>query len=149
VRPVDEMVDAYRASGRKVTPQRLAVMAAVHGNASHPTAESVHAIVTASMPTVSLRTVYSVLGELVQLGELHHLDLGTGSARFDPNVEAHHHLVCESCGAVRDVAVDHPDVKPVSSPDAGFSIHSTDIVFRGRCGGCSDATTSQRRDHSG
>jgi len=149
VRPVDEMVDAYRNSGRKVTPQRLAVMSAVQGNAGHPTAEAVHATVTATMPTVSLRTVYSVLGELVELGELRQLDLGTGSSRFDPKVEPHHHLVCDDCGTVHDVAVDHPEVQPVSQPDANFSIRSTDIVFRGRCGRCSGAATSHRREPRG
>ncbi len=137
------MVDAYRASGRKVTPQRLAVMEAVHGHTGHPTAEGVHALVSASMPTVSLRTVYSVLGELVELGEVRQLDLGTGSARFDPNGEPHHHLVCDVCGAVLDVAVDHPDVQPLSPPDDGFTIHTTDIVFRGRCSRCARGTSAE------
>ena len=32
--------------------------------------------------------------------ELGHLHVGTGSTRFDPNLDEHHHLVCESCKAV-------------------------------------------------
>jgi Fe2+ or Zn2+ uptake regulation protein len=133
---VPEMVEAYRSAGRKVTPQRHAVLAALADNDSHPTAEAVHAAVTASMPTVSLRTVYSVLGELVALGEVHQLDLGTGSARFDPNVEPHHHLVCDRCGRVRDVLVDHSDVRPVAAESRDFHIDTTEIVFRGRCVAC-------------
>ncbi len=143
------MVDAYRASGRKVTPQRLAVMAAVHGHTGHPSAEAVHAAVTTSMPTVSLRTVYSVLGELVELGELRQLDLGTGSARFDPNGEPHHHLVCDGCGAVRDVAVDHPDPRPLPPPVTGFTIHTTDIVFRGHCSACAETASAHRSPPTG
>ena len=57
------------------------------------------------MPTISLRTVYQTLNDLSEMGEILHLDLGTGSARFDANVEEpHHHLVCEGCGLVRDLA---------------------------------------------
>ena len=73
------------------------------------------------MPNVSLKTVYQTLNDLAELGEITALDLGTGAARFDPNVEStHHHLVCRSCGKVRDVEADFsglqvPRVRPRAS----------------------------------
>src|SRR3954468_24953902 len=103
MRTPGELTELFRSQGRKVTPQREAVFRALMGNDLHPTAEAVHAVVTAEMPSVSLRTVYQVLNDLAQMGEIQALDLGTGAARFDPNVDAHHHLVCTSCGKVRDV----------------------------------------------
>ena len=54
--------------------------------------------------------MYQTLNDLAAMGELQQLDLGTGSARFDPNVDAHHHLVCDACGEVRDLYVDFADV---------------------------------------
>ena len=136
----DELVGLYRARGSKITPQRQAIFRVLHGNPAHPTAEAVHAAVTVDMPAVSLRTVYSVLGELADMGEIRQLDLGTGAQRFDPNVGTHHHLVCVECGLVRDVSVDHPDVGPtdVTAPDgeADFRVDGTEIVFRGLCGAC-------------
>ena len=61
----------------------------------------------ATMPAVSLRTVYQTLNDLAEMGEITRIEVGTGSARFDPNVEErHHHLVCEGCGMVRDLHVD-------------------------------------------
>ena len=136
-----ELVATFRSHGLKVTPQRLAVFRALDGNRSHPSAESVHAAVVAELPTVSLRTVYSVLGELAELGEILQFDLGTGSSRFDPNLDPHHHLVCERCGSVYDVHVDHPGVRPTSASAEGFRITGTEIVFRGLCATCVDAPT--------
>jgi Fe2+ or Zn2+ uptake regulation protein len=140
VQTPDELVGVFRARGLKMTPQRYAVFQALHGNHTHPTAEAVHASVTSTMPSVSLRTVYSVLGELAAFGQIRQIDLGTGSARFDPNTADHHHLVCESCGMVRDVSVRHPELRPVpvgQVTDAErFTVSGTDIVFRGRCGEC-------------
>ena len=136
------IIQAYRGTGRRITPQRHAVMSVLAGNHSHPTAEAVHAAVTATMPTVSLRTVYSVLGELVELGEVLQLDLGTGSARFDPNTASHHHLVCERCGSVSDVQVDHPDVRPLPPDADDFRIDGTQIVFRGECAQCASAAVT-------
>jgi len=134
------MSAAFRAQGRKLTPQRLAVFRALDGNDAHPSAEAIHAAVVAELPTVSLRTVYAVLGELAELGSVLQLELGTGAARFDPHVDPHHHLVCERCGTVRDVHVDHPDVRPVDAPADGFRITGTEIVFRGLCVTCAGAT---------
>ena len=72
------------------------------------------------------------------------LDLGTGSARFDPNLDAHHHLVCDACGAVRDVDVDASHRAACRRPSLdGFSIETTEIVFRGVCADCA----RRRADH--
>lgn len=132
----DELTERFRAQGMKVTPQRQCIFRALHDHPGHPTAESVYAEVSAEMPTISLRTVYQTLNDLASMGELHQLDLGTGSARFDPNLEVHHHLVCDRCGRVIDVEL---DASTVTVPDAdrhGFSIEATQIVFRGTCADC-------------
>ncbi len=132
----DDLTHRYREAGLRLTPQRQAVFRALHDNTSHPSAESVYASVTAELPNVSLRTVYSILGELAEMGEVLQLELGTGSFRFDPNVTPHHHAVCERCGTVRDVFVDHPDVRPADAEGDGFRITGTEIVFRGICASC-------------
>jgi Fe2+ or Zn2+ uptake regulation protein len=143
MRTPTELSARFRASGLKVTPQREAVFRALQGTDDHPTAESVHATVTAEMPTVSLRTVYQVLNDLAAMGEIHALELGTGAARFDPNVDAHHHLVCTSCGRVRDVYVDPVDVP---STVEGFVVTSAEVVFRGRCETCSPTSDHPSTD---
>jgi Fe2+ or Zn2+ uptake regulation protein len=133
MRAPSELVERFREQGLKVTPQREAVFRALMGNDLHPTAEAVHAVVTAEMPNVSLRTVYQVLNDLAAMGEIQALDLGTGAARFDPNVDAHHHLVCTSCGKVRDVYVEQV-VLPAAAP--GFTVDSAEVIYRGRCDVC-------------
>ena len=132
-----ELTELFREQGYKITPQREAVFRALHGNDAHPTAESVHAAVSTDMPSVSLRTVYQVLNDLASMGELQLLDMGTGSTRFDPNVDAHHHLVCTECGKVRDLYADFRTVRVPAGADQGFTIDSAEVVFRGRCDSCS------------
>ena len=126
----------FRARGLKVTPQRQAIFRVLHGETTHPTAESVYAAVSTSMPTISLRTVYQTLNDLAAMGEVHALDLGTGSARFDPNLDSHHHLVCDRCGRVVDVYADASEVRVPGTQRHGFTIKSTEVVFRGLCPDC-------------
>jgi Fe2+ or Zn2+ uptake regulation protein len=132
----EQLTEAFRARGLKVTPQRQAIFAALAGNTSHPTAESVYAAVSAHMPTISLRTVYQTLNDLAEMRELNHVHLGTGSSRFDPNLVPHHHLVCNECGQVTDVHTRFDDLGLDATEAAGYALASTEIVFRGVCPAC-------------
>jgi Fe2+ or Zn2+ uptake regulation protein len=127
---------AFREQGLRVTPQRQAIFRILHGSERHPTAEWVHEAARVDMPTISLKTVYQTLNDLAAMGELQQLHLGRGSARFDPTDAPHHHLVCESCGAVVDLHVDFTDLQVPDGLGHGFLVSSTEIVFRGRCAAC-------------
>ncbi len=163
MRSPDELTTLFRQRNLKVTPQRRAVFDALHGEAGHLTADAVWARVRAHMPTVSLRTVYQALNDLVDLGEVRPVTVGSGGTRFDPNTGGHDHFVCRACGRVDDVIATRPQVLigPAAAPrddDAGTgapcagepdgaaltvadappgcSIDSAEIVFRGLCATC-------------
>ncbi|MBK5223523.1 MAG: transcriptional repressor [Acidimicrobiia bacterium] len=138
----DELTDIFRARGLKVTPQRQLIFRVLHDELRHATAEAVHARASRDMPTMSLRTVYQTLNDLAAMGEIVQLDLGTGSSRFDTNLDAHQHLVCAECGSVRDIVVDSADIELAEATLEGFAVSSTDIVFRGRCASCAAGARS-------
>lgn len=136
MRSPEELTEIFRSSGRKVTPQRQSIFRALHGSEAHPTAEAVYEEVRAEMPTISLRTVYQTLNDLAAMGELQATNLGTGSVRFDPNTNPHHHLVCRGCGWVQDLGAEFPEVTVPAGHDVGFEVTATEIVFRGLCSRC-------------
>jgi Fe2+ or Zn2+ uptake regulation protein len=136
VRSPAELTEAFRQQGLKITPQRQCIFRLLHDNVEHPTAEAVYAAAAAQMPSISLRTVYQTLNDLASMGEINAVDLGTGSGRFDPNIRDHHHLVCEVCGAVRDVDVDTSALVLPARARHGFAVDTTEVVFRGRCPAC-------------
>jgi len=143
VKSPGELTQIFRTRGLKVTPQRQCIFRALYGSEAHPSAESVFASVSTEMPTISLRTVYQTLNDLTAMGELAQIDLGTGSSRFDPNLDPHQHLVCERCGEVRDVHADMSTVHLPAAAGRGFRVSSTEIVFRGVCAECA-ATPADR-----
>lgn len=142
MRSSHELAELLRERGLRLTPQRQAVFSVLDGNGSHPTADAVHAAVTATLPNVSLRTVYSVLRDLADLGEITQLDLGTGAYRFDPNTSAHDHFVCDRCGAVHDVESSDPSNRPTVVGDHRFRITAAHVVFRGICDDCHETGSS-------
>ncbi len=135
----DALTDLFRANGRKITAQRQCIFRSLEGDVTHPSAERVHEKVRREMPNVSLKTVYQTLNDLAELGAISVLDVGTGAARFDPNVEtAHHHLVCRGCGKVRDLAAEFPGLRVPPRAAQGFEVDSAEVVFRGVCDDCRD-----------
>jgi Fe2+ or Zn2+ uptake regulation protein len=131
-----ELVSAFRAQGRKITPQRQLLFQLLHNNDAHPTAESLYTIASTKMPGISLRTVYQTLNELAEMGELQFIDVGSGATRFDPNIGDHHHVVCDECGELRDVDVKGAShLKPTGAED--FTVTDVGVLFHGTCKKCS------------
>ncbi|MHB1130443.1 MAG: Fur family transcriptional regulator, partial [Ilumatobacteraceae bacterium] len=121
-----ELALAFRAHGRKLTPQRQLLFQLLHGNDTHPTAEALYAVASAKMPGISLRTVYQTLNELAEMGELQFIDVGSGATRFDPNIDDHHHVVCDECGQIRDVHVKGvAQLKPIGGEE--FAVTDVDV----------------------
>jgi Fe2+ or Zn2+ uptake regulation protein len=140
VTPVDELTERFRAEGLRVTPQRQVIFRLLHGNDEHPTVEALYESARAEMPTISLKTVYQTVHDLEAMGEVTLLDLGTGSVRVDPNVDArHHHLICTRCNKVRDVIVDVGELRVPASARQGFQVDGVEVKFRGVCDQCASA----------
>jgi Fe2+ or Zn2+ uptake regulation protein len=134
----DQLTALFRERGLRVTPQRQMIFGLLHGNDAHPTVESLHERAQAEMPTMSLKTVYQTVHDLEALGEVDVLDLGTGSLRVDPNVEdEHHHLVCSSCGRIRDLPVEFDGLRVPGRYRRDFTVDTVEVIFRGRCDECS------------
>ncbi len=141
MRTPEELTELFRGSGRKMTAQRQCIFRILQGDESHPSAETIHAAAVREMETISLKTVYQTLHDLSELGEITALDVGTGSTRFDPNVDdPHHHLVCRDCGRVRDLVVEFPDLAVPRGADLGFEVGTAEVIFRGLCPQCRSAT---------
>ncbi|HXH84237.1 MAG TPA: transcriptional repressor [Candidatus Tectomicrobia bacterium] len=126
-----------RATGLRVTPQRLAVYRALAEDASHPTADGVYAAVRRRLPGFSRATVYRVLDSLEREHLIRRVSTPQGVARFDANVDHHQHLVCRVCGTMIDVSVPAlADATPPTIDVPGFVVERLDVRLVGRCGGC-------------
>jgi Fe2+ or Zn2+ uptake regulation protein len=128
---------ALRARGQRVTPQRLAIAAAVRELDRHATADEVFTAVAARMPGVSLPTVYATLELLEDMGLVRRVATESGTAVFDPRTDEHHHLVCRRCGAIADLdgPVDSGRLL-AAARDAGFTPDEAQVVVRGLCARC-------------
>lgn len=137
----DNLLVRLRTRNWRMTSQRRVVAEVLEGEHVHLTADEVRALAQVHLPEISLATVYNTLNELVSMGEVSEVSAGSGPKRYDPNtVTAHQHLVCVSCGALRDVYPDGVDTLRLPPAEThGFALGEVGIVFRGLCPACQAA----------
>ena len=98
-----DLHEKLRATGLKVTLQRLAVYRALLESHGHLTAEQVHQAVARDNAALSLSTVYNVLETLVEIGAISEIVTDDGAKLFDRTTAPHHHFVDLDTGEVLDI----------------------------------------------
>ena len=142
-RRCDRFSQALRASGFRLTHQRLEVVRVLAASETHPDAEEVFRAVRERVPTISLDTVYRTLGTLADLGLASRVSGITGAARFDGNTDHHHHFICTRCDAIHDIESAELDaLLPPGSASQHGQVGSVEVRFRGVCRECAP------RDHA-
>ena len=133
----DRLAGHIRSAGLKVTAQRLAVLRALQ-NAPHSSAERVLAVVREELPAISAQAVYGILAAFARASVARRIEPAGSPALYEARVgDNHHHLVCISCGAIRDVDCvigQAPCLSP--SDDSGFTVIAAEVTFSGVCSSC-------------
>ncbi len=132
-----QMSDAIRARGGRVTPQRRLILEHVQRQDGHFTADQLLASAAGEMPGISGPTVYATLDLLEELGLVHRVPGLGGTEVYDARTDGHDHLVCRVCGRVTDVdlAVDGDAImRRVGA--SGFVPESASLAVIGVCGAC-------------
>jgi Fur family transcriptional regulator, peroxide stress response regulator len=104
-----EFVARCRKRGIAVTPQRLAVIEALLASENHPSADDICTSVRRNHPHVSSATIHRILEQFCEVGEARKVTLLHDLARYDGNVEAHHHILCVRCRRVQDIEMPEVD----------------------------------------
>jgi Fe2+ or Zn2+ uptake regulation protein len=137
----DEVAERLRRHGLRATAPRVAVLRAVGEIPGHPDTETITGHVRGMLGTVSIQAVYDSLHAMTQAGLLRRIEPAGSPARYETRVgDNHHHVVCRSCGAARDIDCvigAAPCLTPVDAGD--FLIDEAEVTFWGLCPDCQTA----------
>ncbi|MEU4221422.1 Fur family transcriptional regulator [Actinoplanes sp. NPDC026623] len=127
-----------RGAALRVTRPRVAVLSAVHTH-PHADTDSIIGAVRRNLPDVSHQAVYNTLHALTAAKLVRRIQPSGSVARYEARVgDNHHHIVCRTCGVIADVDCAVGEAPCLeASDDNGFSIDEAEVVFWGRCPGCS------------
>jgi Fur family transcriptional regulator, ferric uptake regulator len=138
--PVDEIVRRLRREGRRLTPQREAILSDVMRAEGHITPQTVARRVQRRMPAVNVSTVYRTLAMLEELGVVQHSHLEQGAEYHRTGEGEHVHLTCSRCGAEDDLSLrEAGSLKAVIRRHRGFLPDLRHFAISGLCASCQKA----------
>jgi Fur family peroxide stress response transcriptional regulator len=99
--------------------------------------EEIYQAVQPRFPMLSLNTVYYTVASLREAGLIADVPVQDSAARFDANMDRHHHLVCLGCHKIEDL-YDHAldQLKVSARKTNGYLLESHRVEFRGYCSKC-------------
>ena len=101
--------DRLNKANLKATHQRLAILQAIDSCKTHPTPESIYALIKEEYPTITLATVYNTLDSFAEAGIINKVASVSGTKRYDPNIGAHGHIYIHNTDEILDYYDDELD----------------------------------------
>jgi len=123
---------------RKNSRKRNAILEAMRGTKSHPSAQWVYDSLRSSYPELSLATVYRNIKLFERSGEIISVAVVDGQERYDACVLPHSHFICRGCAAVIDLDFpeDLENARDRLESEEGFKIESVCVSYKGLCRHC-------------
>ena len=131
---IPRLSQMLRSRGYRMTPQRLAILEALHVGGHLSPAQIYERVQQTGMTEA---TVYRTLEFLAGNGILLVGDRGNGHLAYELSGESHHHLICQTCGAQMEVdpALLAPAIRQMEN-ETGFHLNVGHLTFFGLCPKC-------------
>jgi len=116
----------------RLTNQKRVILEYLKSTKSHPCAKEVYLEVKKKLPQISLGTVYRILNQLKEKGEVK--EILTEVSHFDGDLTPHSHFICQKCKKIFDVFEEIPELKNKKLKVG--KIKDYQIIFYGICKKC-------------
>ena len=123
---------------KRNTVQKGIVFGVFNEMHNHPSAGMVYEAVHEKYPEISKATVYRLLADAAEEGNILRLKLTEADDRYDVTLGKHYHVTCRCCGAVADVTtnVDECALLGITEGCESFSVDGVHLEFSGICENC-------------
>ena len=134
-----------RATGKRITNQRMLVVDILANAESHLDASEIYARARQREPRLSLATVYRTLNALRESGLVRQLHLAGERLYFElDRKDRHAHLVCSTCGRVWEIDSEALSrAAKEAGSKIGFQVATARVEVIGLCDDCRKAKESQ------
>lgn len=142
-----EVLTAYLLrTRRRRTPERYMVLDCIAADGGHFSADSLYSRLAESGRRVSLGTVYNTIELLVDCGLVVEHSFGEGGRVFELAPTGHYHLVCTSCGKIKEVSDAELENLIAGRHYASFTPRRFSLSVFGVCSRCARRAKNLKKD---
>jgi Fur family peroxide stress response transcriptional regulator len=116
----------------RLTNQKKIILNYLKITKNHPSAKQVYFQVKRKLPQISLGTVYRVLNQLKEKGEIK--EILTEVSHFDGDLASHSHFICQKCKNIFDIFEKISELKNKNLKVG--KVKDYQVIFYGVCKKC-------------
>ncbi len=131
------------STGRRHTPERFMVLECAEACNGHFSAEELCHLLENSGKRVATATVYSTLQLLADCGLIQPHRFNDGATLYEFMLSSHLHLVCSSCGKIKEVRDPQLEAVLAGRKFRAFSPAYFSLTVVGMCGACARKAKSE------
>jgi Fe2+ or Zn2+ uptake regulation protein len=131
------LAQQIREKGFRLTPQRIAILNALHTTEGHLSATDIYAKVHGTVPGLTEPTVYRTLDFLTLNKLVRVTHTSGGKMEYELARHQHHHLVCSHCGQEQEVSQSQlQTIYDQLEQITGYRLTESHLTFTGLCNQC-------------
>lgn len=119
----------------KATPQRLAIIQLMH-QAGHISIDELYQKIREKFSSISLATLYKNVNTMLEVSLIREVKIAGQKTKYEIEKEAHAHVVCKSCGELKDIAIEPLSLLQKSMAISQYKMDEISIVISGICPEC-------------
>jgi Fur family peroxide stress response transcriptional regulator len=119
----------------KATPQRIAIMEHMDF-CGHISIDELYATIREKFSSLSLATLYKNIHAMMSVNLIREVKLSGQKSKYEIDKAPHAHLLCKSCGELKDVEFNPTSLIEKSTKTQNYRADEISIVISGACPKC-------------
>lgn len=122
--------------GLRKTPERVAILELIHKNKGHFDVDNIQELLKDKC-RVSRATIYNTIELLLECNLVIKHQFGNSQAKYERTTDnKHHHLICASCGSIKEFGDESIPKLIQNKPLRGFKASHFSLYIYGVCNKC-------------
>ena len=132
---MDSVISILREKGLRVTTQKKDLLEAL--KLKPQTVLELYTAIQLKKRKIDKTTIYRILTGFVTLGFVKEIHFASRETRYElTNCPHHHHLICETCGDIKDIKLNEEGIINEVQKQSSFKITHHSLEFFGICKKC-------------
>lgn len=119
----------------KATPQRIAIIQLMH-DAGHINIDELYHSIRKKFSAISLATLYKNVNTMLEVSLIREVKIPGQKTKYEIQKEAHAHVMCKSCGELKDIEYDPTFILQKSMEMSHYKAEDVSVVISGICPAC-------------
>jgi len=102
----------------------------------HISIENLYDVMLKKFNSISLATIYKNINLMLEASFIQEVKIPNEKSVYELTKETHSHIICDSCGEIRDIELNLDSVISNAAQSSNYNIKKSALILSGTCKNC-------------